>query len=110
MSTVKLGVKHAEVVMRWDINSTTQDCMLCKKKLLSPSPQELTFNEKTSKLKITGKLIEGECQHLFHKECIDGVLNTGSISCPICKTPWKTKNTLQTGFLCEMEDKLTLKK
>ena len=49
----------------------TDDCAICY----------------TSDDKIVVKLIN--CRHIYHKECIDKVLENTITTCPICRTPIK---------------------
>jgi hypothetical protein len=68
-----------------DSDLTDYKCTLCRNSLMLPSIE----NMKKNKLNIN--ISVGNCNHLFHSECIK-LHQKNSLSCPIDRTPWETKD------------------
>jgi len=63
--------------------ATNDTCQLCKQQLTAPSLENMQKGQLSVQIAI------GNCDHTFHKTCIDSYL-AKNISCPIDKTPWVT--------------------
>ena len=103
--SVNCKVHTAKFVISWDYEGDPKGieqknyCKLCKKPLLTPPPQEYQINEKINGIKISRRLIKGECGDIFHDKCIKNSLNLKNISCPNCNTIWKYSKVLKTGII-----------
>ncbi len=88
---------------RFDTPGLVDKCELCSKQFVAPSPETLIEIEKNFK-KIgqnENQCVRGECQHVFHKTCIEKLIGDGTqiSTCPIDQTPWKVVDVLSTNAL-----------
>ena len=94
------------VVVYWDIcDETTNECQLCRRPLLAPSLQELN----SDKTVILGKIVIGECKHMFHDDCMNDLINSGCLLCPVDKTTWKLHKSIKSGAVYSKPKSLLLK-
>lgn len=98
-NTKKLPIKitNMNLVATWEFNADSRQCTICKKLLIAPSPVELT--SKAKQVVVDGKIVVGKCKHMFHKECMDSYLKSGSVSCPTDGTPWQVSETTSSGVV-----------
>lgn len=93
----KFTLKKLNLVTCWDYDEKYRECMLCKRVLQAPCPQEL---ETTNKLiTIDAEISVGECKHMFHKKCIDAFVSTTGEICPIDKTIWKEIKKIRSNAI-----------
>ncbi|VBB17802.1 hypothetical protein YASMINEVIRUS_265 [Yasminevirus sp. GU-2018] len=77
------------VVATWEYTAENDECSLCHRDLMSPVA--VVDHGKTTY--VNGVVI-GTCQHGFHDPCITSWIKNGNMSCPKCKTPWKTSKNV----------------
>ncbi len=69
-------------------------CQICRLSLQAPPLSELNNNEKSC---IDMTVTVGNCDHIFHKICINELAKNGSVSsCPVCNLVWKEKANLRS--------------
>ena len=98
-ATMKLN--NINIIASWVFDSPyVNECTLCSKHLVALSPQSLNNYNTTKKHIIQNEYtVKGSCGHMFHKTCMDSLVNNGSNICPMCRTPWKTANIMSTSSL-----------
>lgn len=94
MSVVEMNIKKIDLVVGWQL-SDGEECAICKKSLLGPSPHDINVTSKY--FTIDNEIVRGDCKHLFHKQCITDFINGGNSSCPIDYSPWSTDKILTTA-------------
>ena len=50
------------------------------------------------------KVVSTHCGHLIHNECIQKWLNTGTNTCPKCRTPIPNRNKLVKMYLSSSDE------
>ena len=95
---ITINLKQLNLVIPWRFDGANTECSLCRRSLQAPSLQELNPGD-GKPIMIDGEIVVGECKHLFHKSCMNHLLNTDCASCPIDKTPWKKKKNLRSGTM-----------
>ena len=50
------------------------------------------------------KVVSTQCGHLIHDECIQKWLNTGTNTCPKCRTPIPNRNKLVKMYLSSSDE------
>ena len=50
------------------------------------------------------KVVSTQCGHLIHNECIQKWLNTGTNTCPKCRTPIPNRNKLVKMYLSSSDE------
>lgn len=95
---VPLAIKKVNIVANWEFDNLSKECSLCRKLLISPSPQELNGKKKI----ISNQIVIGVCGHMFHKDCLTNFGNISNV-CPVDKTPWKTSKTIKSGVIFEQQ-------
>ena len=85
----RFEIKSINIISEYglDINTNNTICYYCRNSLNEPS---ITYKGKEH---FISKVVQGECEHYFHEECINKWLKTSNI-CPICTKEWifKKKN------------------
>ena len=85
----RFKITELKVLSSWrhELPSNTE-CTICRCSLNEPS---LNYQSKG----IKSYVIEGECSHAFHQECIDSwvALTKENKRCPICFQPWVPKKS-----------------
>ncbi len=110
MSTkANITLKQLDLVVKWELNGPLHECTLCRRSLLAPSLKELNTDKNSQLTVINGEVVMGECKHLFHKDCISNLVDSGCVLCPIDKTPWKTSKVLKSGTLYGSTQKVAIK-
>lgn len=82
MSVVEV-IEFRPIVV-WRYNLKNDFCQICR------NPMTGSCNSCKSNCKI----FIGDCGHEFHNHCIINIPDESSISCPLCKTMWKTKKSI----------------
>jgi hypothetical protein len=104
--SLDIKVKSLNLIAHWDIcGQSTNECQLCRRLLVAPSLQELS----STKGKVLGQLVKGKCQHIFHSECMNNLINSGCQLCPIDKTPWDLEQTIKSGALYQEQETMSFK-
>jgi len=97
MENFGFKIEGLNLVIHWDLQTKNKACDLCRKPLLMPSVIEMKCETTSTD---NGLVSVGDCEHAYHKSCIDSFLKENSSTmCPICKTVWKTDKTIGTGVL-----------
>lgn len=80
MSHPKWRFSEMVLVSTWSYDAPGDDCVLCK--------GSLTMQPTGSSSLTTPEIVQGQCNHAFHKECMDkwrysGIKGSQNTSCPI---------------------------
>jgi hypothetical protein len=104
--SLDIKVTQLNLIAHWDIcDQSSNMCQLCRRPLVSPSLQELS----STKGKVLGQLVKGKCQHIFHTECMNDLINSGCQLCPIDKTPWDLQLRIKSGALYQEQETMAFK-
>lgn len=104
--SLNIKITNLNLVAGWDICDKSSDlCQLCRRPLVAPSLQELS----NPKNKILGQLVKGKCNHIFHADCMNDLINSGCQLCPIDKTPWNLESKFKSGAVYEEHETILLK-
>jgi len=104
--SVDIKVKNLNLVAFWDISDkSSNECQLCRRPLVAPSLQELSNKNG----KVLGNLVKGKCQHIFHAECMNDLINSGCQLCPLDKTPWNLECKIKSGAIYQEHETVMLK-
>lgn len=104
--SLDIKVTKLNLCAYWDVcDNNSNLCKLCKRPLTSPSLHELLSSNK----KVLGMLVKGKCQHIFHSECVNDLINSGCQLCPIDKTPWDLDCRFKSGAHYEPQKTMTFK-
>ena len=79
---INMNIKNIDLYVGYDFNYNQNNlCTLCREDLSMPQETE------------TVSIISvGKCNDIFHKKCIDKLVQTGFISCPVCNMKWEEKH------------------
>lgn len=104
--SLDIKIKDLNLIAHWDIcDQSSNECQLCRRQLVAPSLQELAG----AKGNVFGRLVKGKCQHIFHEDCMNDLINSGCQLCPIDKTPWAIETRIKSGASYQQDAMINFK-
>ena len=83
----RFEINSMNLVSSWSFNlEKNQDCTICRNHL------NMNSGYCVEKGVNTERILQSQCGHMFHEECITPWLRTNG-KCPVCCQVWKTVNT-----------------
>lgn len=85
MSNSRFEISNLKIMTSWRHNlPLNNDCTICR---CSLNENSIDYQNKG----ITSFIVVGNCDHAFHKECLDSWIKN-NMRCPICGVSWTFKN------------------
>jgi hypothetical protein len=91
--TVQIKISSINLIAQVTYKNS-EDCEICRKSLMIPSPIDIA-NMKNNLIP-ENHVDVGNCNHAFHRSCINKLTINGQCSCPKDNTPWNYKYSLDS--------------
>ena len=83
-----LEILEVKGIGSWSWNVTQETCAICRNNVMDHCIDCLaSVTNESDTLQRTCSLIQGTCQHIFHRHCLERWLLTRQV-CPLCNSEW----------------------